>query len=146
MDYRKLNDHTPMPVIEDLLSELHGAQIFSKIDRKQGYFQILIKEKDMYKTAFINHNGLFEFKVMPFGLTNAPVTFQNMMNDVFAELLRKFVLVFFNDILVYSPYINTHVAHLTEVLRILEKHQLYAKKSKCAWGEASRVLGTYHIW
>lgn len=89
-----------MPAIEDLLAELYGAKVFSKIDLRQGYFQVLLKERNKYKTTFITHCGLFEFKVMPFGLTNAPTTFQNVMNEVFAEFIRKFVLVFFYDILI----------------------------------------------
>lgn len=94
----------------------------------------MLKEEDRYKSAFITHHGLFEFKVMPFGLTNAPATFQNMMNEVFSDYIRKFVLVFFDDILIYSPCIESHVQHLTEVLSVLKRHKLYAKRSKCAFG------------
>ena len=122
-----------MPIIEDLLSELHGANIFSKIDLWQGYFEIRLQEEDQHKSAFVRHHRLFEFKVMPFILTNAPVTFQNMMNKVFSHLLRWTVLLFFNDILIYSSSLHLYLQHVREVLFLLRKHQLYAKKSKCAF-------------
>lgn len=139
IDYRKLNeiivkDKFPMPIIDVLLSELHGATLFSKLDLRQGYFQIRLKEEDRVKSAFITHHGSYEFKIMPFGLTNAPSTFQKMMDTIFSELLRKHVLVFFDDILIYGPDMETHCAHLQHVLIVLRKHQLYAKKSKCGFG------------
>lgn len=133
-----------MPVIEDLLTDLHGPNIFSKINLRQGYFQILLKEEDRYKTTFITHCGLFEFKVMSFGLTNAPATFQNMMNEVFVDVIRNFVLVFFDDILVYNPDVNIHVEHLIVIMELLKKYQLYAKRSKCAF-EVKRVKYLGHI-
>jgi hypothetical protein len=147
IDYRSLNEVTiknkyPLPRINDLFDQLQGAKYFSKIDLRSGYHQLRIKEADIQKTAFVTRYGQYEFTVMPFGLTNAPAFFMNLMNKVFMEELDKFVVVFIDDILIYSKSHEDHEHHLQIVLERLRAHQLYAKLSKCEfWLEKIAFLG-----
>ena len=136
VDYRLLNKATvknkyPLPRIDDLLDQLRGASVFSKIDLRSGYHQLRIKEEDIPKTAFRTRYGHYEFLVMSFGLTNAPAAFMRLMNEVFRDYLDKFVIVFIDDILVYSQSYEEHVQHLWLVLQILRDKKLYGKLSKC---------------
>jgi hypothetical protein len=147
IDYRSLNEVTiknkyPLPRIDDLFDQLQGAKYFSKIDLRSGYHQLRIKEAYIQKTAFVTRYGQYEFTVMPFGLTNAPAFFMNLMNKVFMEELDKFVVVFIDNILIYSKSREDHEHHLRIVLERLIAHQLYAKLSKFEfWLEKIAFLG-----
>lgn len=140
VDYRHLNALTvkgkyPLPVIDELLDELAGARWFSKLDLKAGYHQIRVAPGEEHKTAFQSHNGHYEFKVMAFGLTGAPATFQHAMNDSLAPVLRKYALVFFDDILIYINSYDDHLRHLAHVLEILKRDQWQVRRTKCAFAQ-----------
>ncbi|KAL0536830.1 hypothetical protein IC582_025792 [Cucumis melo] len=147
IDYRQLNKVTirnkyPLPRIDDLFDQLRGAALFSKIDLRSGYHQLKVRESDIAKTSFRTRYGLYEFRVMPFGLTNAPAVFMDLMNRIFHRYLDQFVIVFIDDILVYSVDRESHEEHLRIVLQTLREKQLYAKFSKCEfWLEQVVFLG-----
>ncbi|XP_074351383.1 uncharacterized protein LOC141690484 [Apium graveolens] len=147
IDYRELNKLTiknkyPLPRIDDLFDQLKGAKYFSKIDLRSGYHQLKIKPEDIPKTAFRTRYGHYEFLVMSFGLTNAPAAFMDLMNIIFKEYLDKCVIVFIDDILIYSKTEEDHAEHLRTTLEILKKKKLYAKLSKCEfWLQEVQFLG-----
>ncbi|KAJ9511639.1 hypothetical protein QJQ45_017944 [Haematococcus lacustris] len=126
----------PLPRVENMLDRLHGATVFSKIDLRQEYHQIRIAPEDIPKTAFSTRYGHFEFTVLPFGLCNAPATFQRLMNDIFRQELDDHVIVYLDDILIFSRTHEEHAKHLDRVLSLLRQHKLYAKLSKCEFGRS----------
>jgi hypothetical protein len=147
VDYCALNEVTiknkyPLSRIDDLFDQLRGACVFSRINLRSGYHQLKVQECDIPKTALVLRYGLYEFTVMSFGLTNAPAYFMYMMNKVFMEYLDKFVVMFIDDILVYSRSEDAHERHLHLVLQKLRDHKLYAKLSKCEfWLKQVAFLG-----
>ncbi|GJS73423.1 putative reverse transcriptase domain-containing protein [Tanacetum coccineum] len=144
IDYRELNKLTvknryPLPRIDDLFDQLQGSSVYSKIDLRSGYHQLRVREEDIPKTAFRTRYGHYEFQVMPFGLTNAPAVFMDLMNRVCKPYLDKFVIVFIDDILIYS---KNKEEHLKQILELLKKEELYAKFSKCEfWIPKVQFLG-----
>ncbi|KAL4035579.1 hypothetical protein IC575_004282 [Cucumis melo] len=139
IDYRQLNKVTicnkyPLPRIDDLFDQLRGAALFSKIDLRSGYHQLKVRESDIAKTAFRTRYGHYEFRVMPFGLTNAPTVFMDLMNRIFHRYLDQFVIVFIDDILVYSVDRESHEEHLRIVLQTLREKQLYLSSANVSSG------------
>ena len=126
-----------MPIIDEILDELAGAKYFTKLDMRSGYHQVRMLLGDEFKTAFKTHQGHYQFKVMPFGLTNAPSTFQCLMNELLQPFLRKFVLVFLDDILIYSPTLELYEKHVQQVFDTLRANQLFLKLSKCSFAQHS---------
>ncbi|GJU17329.1 putative reverse transcriptase domain-containing protein [Tanacetum coccineum] len=147
VDYRELNKLTvknryPLPRIYNLFDQLQGSSVYSKIDLRSGYHQLRVREEDIPKTAFRTRYGHYEFQVMPFGLTNAPAVFMDLMNRVCKPYLDKFVIVFIDDILIYSKNEQEHKEHLKQILELLKKEELYAKFSKCEfWIPKVQFLG-----
>lgn len=155
VDYRALNKVTvknkyPIPLIEDLFDQLGSARYFTKLDLRSGYHQVRIAEGDKPKTTCSTRYGAFEFMVMPFGLTNAPATFCTLMNGIFRQFLDKFVVIYLDDIVVYSKTLSEHTQHVRTVLQTLRDNQLYVKPEKCAFGQTEinflgHVIGGGHI-
>ncbi|GJU51434.1 putative reverse transcriptase domain-containing protein [Tanacetum coccineum] len=147
IDYHELNKMTvknqyPLPRIDDLFDQLQGSSVYSKIDLRSGYHQLRVRDEDIPKTAFRTRYGHYEFQVMPFGLTNAPAVFMDLMNRVCRPYLDKFVIVFIDDILIYSKTKEEHDVHLRLILELLKKEELYAKFSKCDfWLSKVQFLG-----
>ncbi|GKE83161.1 putative reverse transcriptase domain-containing protein, partial [Tanacetum coccineum] len=136
INYRELNKLTvknryPLPRIDNLFDQVQESNVYSKIDLRSGYHQLRVREEDILKTAFRTRYGHYKFQVMPFGLTNAQAVFMDLMNRVCKPFLDKFVIVFIDDILIYSKNKKEHEEHLKAILKLLKKEELYAKFSKC---------------
>ena len=137
IDYRALNSNTipdsfPLPRIDELLAQLHGAKVYSKLDLQYGYYRIGVASSDQFKTALTTRYGSFEWRVMPFGLCNAPSTFQRVMNTTFFDLLDQCVLIYLDDILIYSKWIEQYKSDLSQVFKRLKDNHIFVKESKCS--------------
>lgn len=147
IDYRALNKRTvkdryPLPRIDDLMARLAGARVFSKIDLRSGYYQIRVRDEDVPKTAFVTRHGSFEFLVMPFGLCNAPSSFQRYMNQILGDVADAFLVIYLDDILIFSQNMDDHMRHLRVVMSRLKQHQLMVRPHKCEFAcEEMEFLG-----
>ena len=149
IDYRELNKLTvknkyPIPLIADLFDQLGRAKYFTKLDLRSGYYQVRIAEGDEPKTTCVTRYGSYEFLVMPFGLTNAPATFCTLMNKIFNPFLDKFVVVYLDNIVIYSNTLEEHLDHLRKVFQLLRQNELYVKKEKCSRSRRSGLPRTSH--
>ena len=150
IDYRALNavtvkDRYPLPLVQDIFDQVGGSAVFSTMDMRSGYWQLPVAPESIHKTAFVCHRGQYEFLRLPFGLANAPSVYQRAMNHVLEEYLGKFVLVFLDDIVIYSPDEETHLKHVNLVLQKLEAAGLTVKDSKCQWAKSNINLLGYVI-
>ena len=139
VDYHALSsitikDNYPLPRTDELFNQLQGAKIFTKLNLRSGYYQTRVKKEDILKTAFLTRYGLYEFTVLPFGLTSVLATFMRLMNDVFRDLLDVCIIIYLDDILIYSRNEEEHKEHVKLVLEKLQEYKLYAKKQKCEFG------------
>ena len=152
IDYKKLNAVTirnsyPIPLINDIIKRVKGSKYFTKLDLRSAYNLIRIREGDEYKTAFRTKYGHYEYLVMPFGLRNAPATFQSFINSILRPFLEKFVIIYLDDILIFSKDIDEHHQHVRMVLEKLIENNLYAKLQKCEFDQIkSRIFRTYYFW
>jgi len=132
-----IKNHYPLPRIDDLLDQLKEAVYFSKLDLRSGYHQVKVAEQDSWKIAFKTNQGLYEWLVMSFGLTNAPATFMRVMNDLLKPFIDDFLIVYLDDILVFSKTWEDHVKHVKKTLDVLKRENIYIKLSKCEFGRTS---------
>ena len=144
VDYKALNKITiknryPLPRIDDLMDQLQQARLFTKLDLRSSYHQVQVKEEEVWKTTFKTRQGLFEWLVLPFGLCNAPATFMHIMNEVLRPFIDDFVIVYLDDILIYSDNWNNHVVHIHKVFEVLREEKIYLKISKCEFVRKSLV-------
>ena len=142
IDYRLLNkltqrDAYPLPRIQDLLDDLHGASVFSKVDLKAGYYQLRMEPADEFKTAFSTRYVTFQWRVLPLGLCNAPSTFQRAMQRIFAPLIGRCLFIYLDDLIIFSTLVEAYLVHLRAVMELLRKNQLYLNASKCEFAHVS---------